>query len=429
MEETQVVLRDLSAFDLPSIWTRLVITILIGLLIGIERERNRGEGYKVFAGVRTFPLIALLGFLSALLTEIMAVYVYFVLLLCFSSLVVSSYFQLSKKGELGATSSITDFLTFILGSLVFWNLTLLSIALAIVIVAFLSLKEKFREFVGKIDPEDIFATIKFAIVAIIILPILPDATYDPFEVLNPRQIWYFVVLVAGISFAGYVLFKFIGAQKGITVLSILGGVVSSTASTLSFAQKSKESNVLSRNFAAAIILASAIMLPRILLIIFVVNKPLAFELLIPFAFLFITSLTVAAFLWMSNSKIKNEEIKLDNPFKILFAIKFGLVFTAILFLSKASQVFFGDAGVYTTSFLAGLADVDAIALTMSSLTPASISLDLAAIAVLIAGFANTIVKLLISSFFGSKDLRKYTNIGFGIILISFVITAALKIIF
>jgi uncharacterized membrane protein (DUF4010 family) len=401
---------------LASFWYKISISLLIGLLIGVERESRKKIGAHSFAGIRTFPMVSLFGFLSALIASITEMYVYVSMFLIFGLLISISYYFSAKEGRPGGTTEISTILVFILGSLVFWDYLLLSVAISVVMLIFLTLKSEFRAFAGKIEQEDFFAAIKFAIITVIVLPLLPDRTYLLLDVFNPRKIWYMVVLIAGISFIGYVLFKLIGSKKGIQILSILGGLASSTALTLSFTSRSKEVEALSRNFAAGIILASTIMFPRVLLIIFVLNTELGNELILPVVIFTITGIATSYWLWRKDALTEINEVKLTNPFKLLFAIKFGLLFAVILFISKAAQVYLGNQGTYFMSFFSGLADVDAISLSITELVGNTLSIKVAVYSILLAFLANTIVKGFISTMFGSKELRKYALRGFGVMI-------------
>lgn len=410
---------------LPLLWQKITIALLIGLLVGIERERNKKEGEKSFAGVRTFPFIALFGFLAAVISSLTSTSIYIALFIVFGLLVCVSYYFSAQKGELGGTSEISMLLVFLLGSLVFWGFLLLSGAVTIVIVAFLTFKPYLHKFTDVIDQEDIYATIKLAIITVIILPLLPEKGYGPYEIFQPQKIWYMVVLIAGVSFVGYVLFKIIGAKRGVQVLSILGGLASSTALTLSFTQRSKEAAKLSKNFSAGILLASSIMFPRVLIIIYILNSKLATSLILPFTIFTAVGIITSLFLWRGNQMHEIEKIELKNPFKLLFAIKFGLIFALILFISKIANVYFGDQGIYVTSLLSGLADVDAIALSITDLQSNELSLTVASNAIVIAAISNSVAKGIIASIFGSKELRKFSALGFGIMLVAGIIILAI----
>ena len=402
--------------SLPMLWQRIAIAILIGLLIGVERERKKKEGEKSFAGIRTYPLISILGFLAALISSFTHIATYIVIFFAFSNLVAITYYFSSKKGGLGGTNEITLLLIFLLGSLVYWDLKLLSAALAVVLLTFLTLKSEFHSFAGKIEQEDLFATIKFAIITIIVLPLLPNETFGPFNVLNPQKIWYMVILIASISFVGYVLFKLIGTKRGIQLLSILGGMASSTALTLSFTHQSKHIKNYSRSLASGIILASTIMFPRILIIIFIISKELAGALLVPVLIFTLVGITVSMFLWRRSATSAMEEVKISNPFSLMIAFKFGLLFALILFVSSAAKYYLGNQGLYLTSMFAGFANPDAITLSVADMFGKTITAKVAATSIVIAFTANSIVKAGIAFFLGSEELKKYTLIGFSYIV-------------
>lgn len=415
------VLTSAQELSLHNFWYKILITLLIGLLIGVERERRKHEGETSFAGIRTYPMISLLGLTAALLSQLIGPVVFVVIMVSFSGLILIEYFHVSQKGSIGGTTEISTILVFVLGALVFFELYLISAAIGIVVAVLITYKAEFRAFANEIEKEDMFATIKFAIITLIILPLLPDQTYGPLDVLNPRTIWYMVVLIAGVSFIGYVLFKLIGTKKGVQLLSILGGIASSTAVTMSFTSRSKEVPELSRNFAAGIVLASSIMFPRVLLVIFVLNKELAGSLLIPFSIFTLCGLISSLLLWRKSESHNTEQINLSNPFKIMFAIKFGAIFAVILFISKAAQVYLGESGFYFTSLFSGFADVDAIALSIANLLETSITLKVATMGIVIAALANSLSKGVITVLFGSKELKKYSIIGFSGIIGGFVV--------
>jgi len=414
-------MEELGRVNLIEIAPRLIEAVFIGLLIGLERERKRKKGDLAFGGIRTTPLISILGFIAALVSGVTSIYVFIAVFLGFAMLVGISYHRAAETGETGATTELTFIIVYLLGALVFWNYMLISAVIAVILMIFLTFKPQFRSFAFRIEDEDVYATIKFAIITIIILPLLPDQTYDPFEVLNPRKIWFLVILIAGINFVGYILFKWIGAKKGILLLSVLGGIASSTATTLSFTERSKVAPGLSRNFAAGIVLASTIMFPRILMIVYFLNSTLAEKLFIPVGVIFIAGLISSLLLFRTKEKIKLDGITLSNPFRLLFAVKFGLIFAAILLFASVAQHYLGNQGIYLSSLFSGFADVDAVALSLAEISGSKITPEVALSGVLIAFFANTIVKAGIAVFFGSKYIKKYAVMGFLPIVVFCVI--------
>jgi uncharacterized membrane protein (DUF4010 family) len=308
--------------------------------------------------------------------------------------------------------------------LVFHEFYIVAIATSVVLTLFLSLKAPLQKLVAHVQAEDIYATLKFAVITAIVLPILPDATFGPLDVLNPRQVWYMVVLIAGISFLGYVLVKVLGSKRGLTLTGITGGLVSSTAVTLSFSQKSREAPELGKTFAAAIVLACSIMFPRILVEIAVVNPSLLAYIWPYIAVLTVSGVGASMLLLFGQRREAGTEVNLKNPFELMSAIKFGLVFAVIIFASKAAQTYLGAGGVFLAAGLAGLTDVDAITLSMANLSKSSISENTASVAILIAVVVNTVVKAGIAWTLGATALRRYTLPGFGLVLVTGLVLIA-----
>jgi uncharacterized membrane protein (DUF4010 family) len=410
--------------SLAVLFQKGAISLLVGALVGIERERSQEEHQKLFAGIRTFPLIALLGFLSALLGEAVAPWLLGVLAAGLIAMVVVSYFLEARTGFHGATSEVAAIMVFALGVLVFHEFYIVAIATSVVLTLFLSLKAPLQKLVAHVQAEDIYATLKFAVITAIVLPILPDATFGPLDVLNPRQVWYMVVLIAGISFLGYVLVKVLGSKRGLTLTGITGGLVSSTAVTLSFSQKSREAPELGKTFAAAIVLACSIMFPRILVEIAVVNPSLLAYIWPYIAVLTVSGVGASMLLLFGQRREAGTEVNLKNPFELMSAIKFGLVFAVIIFASKAAQTYLGAGGVFLAAGLAGLTDVDAITLSMANLSKSSISENTASVAILIAVVVNTVVKAGIAWTLGATALRRYTLPGFGLVLVTGLVLIA-----
>lgn len=404
--------------DLALLFQKAGISLLVGALVGIERERAQEEHRLLFAGIRTFPLIGLLGFLAALLGSAISPWMLGVLSVGFMALVVASYYLEARDGSHGATSEVAAMIVFVLGALIHAEYYSIAIASSVVLTLFLSLKDPLQKLVAHVQEEDIYATLKFAIITAIVLPVLPDATMGPLDVLNPRQVWYMVVLIAGISFAGYVLVKIFGSKKGLSLTGMMGGLVSSTAVTLSFSQKSREAPELGKTFASAIVLACTIMYPRILIEIAVVNRSLL-AFMWPFLAILTASGVVASLLLLFGRRRQaTTEVDLKNPFELMSAIKFGLIFALIIFVSKAAEIYLGSSGVFLAAGLAGLTDVDAITLSMANLSKSTITETTASISILIAVVVNTIVKAGIAFSLGSTALRKYTLPGFGLVLLT-----------
>jgi uncharacterized membrane protein (DUF4010 family) len=411
----------ISTSDLIQIFQGIAVVVFIGLLIGLEREYSRKKTEKIFAGIRTFPLIGLLGFSSAFLSSITMSWLYAVFFIGFAFLSTAAYYSAAMRGRRGGTSEVAGFLVFILGSLVFWGYIHLSIILAIIITLFLSLKIQLHSFVGKINAEDIYATLKLAIITLIILPILPNKTFGPLNVLNPIHIWYMVIFVSGLSFLGYILIKLYGSKKGILFTSILGGLVSSTAYTFSISKKSISEEELSFNFGLGIIAASSMMFVRALIIISVLNSNFAKSILLPFLIFAVIGFVIYLLFHRKTLPTNDDSIIIKNPFELKSAFLFGIVFGATIFLTKLAQVYLGNQGLYLASSLAGFSSIDAIIISLSKFFNESISANDAIKAIIFATSTNTLIKIFISTFWGSLTLKQIVTKGLGIILISQII--------
>jgi uncharacterized membrane protein (DUF4010 family) len=405
----------LTSADLFILLQKLAVAILIGLLIGLEREHARPKDNKIFAGIRTTPLIAVLGFVAGLVASFTSYWVYFVIFGGFASLVTVSHVFSAKSGKLGGTSEVALLLVFLLGTIVYFNFIILAAVIAVIVALFLTLKFQLHEFVGKVSEEDLYATLKLAIITVIVLPLLPDKTYGPFAVLNPRLIWYMVILVSGISFVGYILIKVFGEGKGISITGLLGGMVSSTAVTFSLSRKSRENESLSPNFAVGILLASTVMYFRIFIVVLILNSSILLSLWLPLLIFTVVGLIVSFFMSKRFTSEKHEAIELSNPFRLKSAILFGIIFGIVIFAAKAGQVYLGSGGVYAASALAGLTSVDAIVLSLAKLANGNVTNEVVVIAIIIATISNNIVKAFITLFTGSVDLKKHVFTGLGII--------------
>lgn len=406
----------INSSDLFLLFQSIAVVVFIGLLIGLEREYSRRKEEKIFAGIRTFPLIGLFGFTSAFISFITVQWLYAVFFLGFAILSTASYYSGAVRGRRGGTSEIAGFLVFILGSMVFLGYILLPVIIAIIITLFLSLKIQLHSFVGKINAEDIYATLKLAIITLIILPVLPNKTFGPLDVLNPVHIWYMVIFVSGLSFLGYILIKLYGSKKGILFTSILGGMVSSTAYAFSISKKSRMEENLSFNYGLGIIAASSMMFIRAIIIIAVLNLEFAKTLVIPFLMFAIIGFSIYIILFKNNYQIADDTIILKNPFELKSAFLFGLIFGATIFITKSAQVYFGSEGVYLASSLAGFSSIDAIIISLSKFFNKSVTSELAQKAIIFATFTNTFIKIIITQIWGSSVLKKIVLKGLVLIL-------------
>ena len=405
------------------IFLKFGLSLVLCVLVGIQREyvRHR-DNKKIAAGVRTFALMGLTGCVAAMVTETLGSVWPFVVIFFVAGIFVSlSYFIQASHGDTGLTTEFSILLTMLSGALVYYDHIALAIASIVAVTGILSLKIELHKFVQTLSQQDIFATLKFAVITAIILPVLPNQNYgpEPFHIFNPYKIWLLVVLISAISFVGYILIKIIGAQRGIGLMGVLGGLASSTAVTLTMTQRSRSSPELSPSFAQAILLSWTIMYARLFIIVAAVNPALVGELWPPVLGGVFAGLAYCLVLYLKErSNPENEQIAFVNPFELGPAIKFGLLFSVILLISKAAQVYLGNTGIYLASLVSGLADVDAISLSIAEMSQRGqgLSLASAANAIIIASIANTLLKGSVATVSGAKELRRVLAPGTVLII-------------
>lgn len=406
-----------------SIILKFLISFAIGALIGTERERKQSK-IKEFAGIRTFMLIAVFGTASAFLSTFYPNFI-IIAFLGLVAMVGLSYMATTREnGDIGITTEVTAILTFILGALCFTDEGIQIVPiLAIIITTLLAVKPYLHTFARKISQKEINNTLKFLIIAFVILPLLPDQTFGPLNVFNPYQIWLIVVFISGISFAGYILMKFIGAEKGISATGIIGGLVSSTAVVTAMAARVKESDFIIRAAVFAAVIASSMMFLRVLFEVLVINSNLVALLAAPMLIMGLLGIMLSLLAWKT-TKIRDvgEDLKLKNPFSLRPALIFGLLFIGILFASKIAEIYFGNSGLYITSIISGVADVDAITISMALLAKNTLSQDVAVTAITLAAISNTIIKFLIAMFFGTRKFGYIIGAIFAVIIFAGILT-------
>ncbi len=382
------------------------ISIILGGLVGIEREyKKQREGTPVFGGVRTFILISLLGTLSAHISSSFGDPFIYIILISFSALLVIAQFFEKLPG---LTSEVSAILTFLIGILCYKEEFQLAAAVAITVLFILSFKEQMHKFVKHLTLEDLFVFLKFAAVTVILYPLLPDKS---FYGVNPREVWTMVVIISTLDFLGYFLTKIAG-ERGILFAGLIGGLVSSTAVTASFSPLSRTNKGLIAEYAAGIVGASAIMFPRMVFLAGIVNLRFAEYLVVPFLSAFLMGI-LSAYKVSSVEVEENAKVEVENPYELASAIKFGIFYAFILFISKNVLHYLGNYGLYMVAAISGLSDVDAITLSVSKLfTVGEVSLLTGIITVIIAATVNTFLKWFLTISMGSRELFRLVTPGF-----------------
>jgi uncharacterized membrane protein (DUF4010 family) len=418
-----------------------IIAILLGALMGLERAfatRIDDSDVDILGGIRTFSLISLFGCIAAFLDKNYQSGILIVSFIGVLALAGISYFiSFSKHNERGITTEVSLFICFAIGVMVQLNHYITATFITIFVTFILYLKKSMRKLIKRVESEDIRAVLKFAIITFVILPIFdPEYAYYlrdvgglgwlsdapglmKVEVINPHTVWLMVVLISGIGFTGYVAIKILGSRKGIGLTGFLGGLVSSTATTMTFSKRSRDEGSLSLPFSLGILLACTTMFPRILVEVLIINSSLLPSLSVTMGVMAASGLAVCFFIWKKTEGETSDEVPLKNPFSIMPAVKFGILYAIIVFVARVMEVVAGDNGIYIVSILSGLTDVDAITLTMSQISRQDSSkLNQATVAITLAAFSNTILKAGIAYVLGSRELRRIILVGFAIILIA-----------
>lgn len=366
-----------------------------GLILGTERgwaQRTAGEGARA-AGMRTFALAALLGGVAALLPGAVAP-----VLLGVGAATVAAFIGVAYWGshrlrrDVGMTTVVALLLALALGALAGSGQPLAAIGVAVIAAFILYLKPQLHGWLTRIEPRELAAGLQLLLVSAVVLPLLPDRGMGPLEALNPFRLWLFVVLMSGLSFLGYVLTKRLGSTRGIALAALAGGLVSSTAVTLTFARAARDAPAARRQLAAGIVIASTIMLGRVGVIAAAIHPPLLRALGPVLGAMLLTSVAAAlALLWRGRGAVPASPV-FRNPFELLPALQMGAIVAIVMLLSRLLYVLAGDVGLWTVAAISGLADVDAITLSSAELARREAAATSATVAILIAVAANTAVK-------------------------------------
>jgi uncharacterized membrane protein (DUF4010 family) len=386
--------------------------LAVGLLIGTERgwSARDTEDIRLIGGIRTFGLVGLLGGLAALLGQQYGLTAWISITLIFGLLVIAGYIAEQRNtGDIGVTSPIALLLTFLLGSLALSDQRALAAACAVVIALLLSLKQPLHSAVRRLSGEEVSGALKLLFISLVMLPVLPNEGYGPWRAFNPYATWWMVVLIAAIGFAAYSAIRVIGPRKGLLVSALLGGMVSSTAMTMTLARLNERTHM-HAILACGLLATSALMFPRVLLEVGVVNPALLGPLLLPLS---ICALTYAGgalwFLHKADSEPANQpEPFLKNPFELAPALRFAALLAVIAFLVEGGRRYFGDVGVYVVALLSGLTDVDAITLSLSRNAIAELDSQVAVQGIYLAALSNSLVKGLLIALIGGRQLAVRT---------------------
>ena len=385
----------------------LAIAAGLGLLVGLQKERADSP----LAGLRTFGLVSLAGAVAAVLGASTTQWVIVGGLLAVAALMVAGNLVLVYGSEgaddPGQTTEVAVILTYLIGVLVVAGSREVAIVLGASTAMLLHLREELHTWVDRLSDRDVRAIMQFVVISLVILPVLPDETYGPYDVLNPRQVWWMVVLIVGLNLAGYAAFRLFGSRAGTALAGILGGVISSTATTISYARQTKTDG--GRDTIAVLIvwIASGVVFVRVMLEIGAVAPGFLPTAAGPLSVMLVLFAVLAAVRWRSGADPGESPLEPGNPSELKPAILFGVLYAVVLLVLAAAEDWLGDTGLYAAAFLSGLTDVDAITLSTARLVATEgLEASTGWRVILVGALSNLVFKLGMAAVLGSRAFAR-----------------------
>jgi uncharacterized membrane protein (DUF4010 family) len=415
------------------------LAIGIGLFIGLEREHSDVSEHadrevarrESLLGVRTFALLSLFGWVSAYAGTAYP-WLPVASLLVIGGLVTLAFVSGRGTGR-GLTTEVAAMTTMILGMLVHHQRSI-AVALALATALLLISKPWFRALVPRMRRVDFTATLQLLILLAIVIPLLPDEARDPWRVLSPRRLGIFVALIAGVGYVGYVLHRLLGGRRGAGLTGVVGGLVSSTAVTAAMAQRARGAPSMVQPGQLAVLLSSAVMLARVLVVSAVINRDVARALSLPLGTMALCTTGGALWKWSQLRRSEQHvaptaELELTNPFSLLPALKWGVLLAAVLVGSAVARKAFGSSGFIATAAISGFVDVDAINLAATRLASrGELELGVAALAITVAVTSNTLVKGVIAWVGGGRRFGADIAKVFGLAMAGGILVAVSKLV-
>lgn len=410
----------------------LFAALAIGLLIGLERgwhERALPQGGRA-AGLRTFSITSLFGGILASLPEGIRVWALSVGLLSIAAFTAIAYWQGATANNRGMTTAITLLLTFALGAYAAIGHPLPALGAAVITALLLNLKETLHGFLHKIKPQELRAGLQLLVLSLVVLPILPDRNIGPYDSLNPYHLWWAVILIATLSMVGHIAMRVFGVSRGILWTGLLGGLASSTATTLALSRMARQNISVTRPAVVGSLAATGMMTIRLIIVLSVLQSSLfvalspalfaaAFVLFLPFIWEYRRSNTV---------RITTNLPKNIRPYSLQTALTFGLFLAAIEIAVPFVKNALGSTGVLALAALSGIADVDAITISIAAIFGAgTLTLATASLGIAVAIVVNLISKLFITAVAGTANLTRFVTLGYLVALCMSGVVLALSI--
>lgn len=407
---------------LSTTFMNLAIAAGLGLLVGLQKER----AYSPLAGLRTFAIVSLCGAVAAIVASETTPWVIVGGVLAIAALMVAGNLVLARgegSQDPGQTTEAAVILMYLIGALVVVGSREVAIVLGASTAILLHLREELHTWVDRLSDRDVRAIMQFVVISLVILPVLPDRTYGPYDVLNPRQVWWMVVLIVGLNLAGYAAFRLLGARAGTALAGVLGGVISSTATTISYARQTSADKGRDGVAVMVVWIASGVVFVRMMLEIGAVAPDFLRTAAGPLLVMLVVFVVLVAIRWRSGTQPGESPLEPGNPTELRPAVLFGLLYAAVLLVVAAAEDMLGGVGLYAAAALSGLTDVDAITLSTSRLVSTD-RLDASTgwRVILVASLSNLVFKWGMATVMGSRAFSRRLGV---LVLVAVVAGGAL----
>lgn len=399
------------------VFIQLGLALLLGMLVGLQRERTEGS----IAGIRTFPLITVFGTICALLGRDLGGWILAAGLVAVAAMVALANFIKVRAGEIdpGLTTEMAVLVMFGAGAYLVLGEKAVAVAMGAIVAVLLQWKQPLHQFVDKVGEKDMKAIIQFVLISLVILPVVPNQTYGPFNVLNPYKIWLLVVLIVGISFCGYVAYKLFGARAGTLLGGLIGGLVSSTATTVSYSRRTRETPGVEGLAALVIMLASSSVFVRVLIEISAVAPQHFARMSAPILMMMASLALIAGGAFFFTNHQNQQMPDQGNPAQLKSALVFGVLYGVVLLAAAAAKEHLGQRGLFMVAMLSGLTDMDAITLSTSQLVADErLHVDTGWRVILAASMSNLVSKACIVAVMGRPALFARIVVMFGMAMVA-----------
>lgn len=396
----------------------LGISLGLGLLVGLQRQYDKSE----LAGIRTFPIVTLFGTLSGILAQEFGGWIVAAGLLSIAALTVTGNILKSKQPpfKVGLTTEVSMLFLYAVGAYLVLGNTSVAVAAGATVAVLLQLKTPLHRIISKFGEKDLRAIMQFVVISLVILPVLPDKAYGPYDVLNPHNIWLMVVLIVGISLLGYFAYKIFGPKAGTILGGVLGGLISSTATTVTYARRTKNTATNTTLAAIVIFIASAVAIVRIMAEVAIVAPSTLATVAPPLAALLLLMLLIGAVAYLFKKKGQNETDEIpeqQNPAQLKTALFFGAIYAGVVLATAFARDRFGEEGIYGVAIISGLADLNAITLSTARLMKTgSLEMSYGWRTILVAALSNLVFKGALVGVLGNKSVFGKVAVLFGLVL-------------